>query len=211
MYKVFFNASCFTLCSKNENSFKSNKAQFIEIQDASVLFDCVADFESKNTARSFSFVSELVEKIWTDFVARFVVIDAAGGIVQNEKQDILVINRLGKWDLPKGKLEKNETAAEAAVREVQEECGLSELDLVKKVGSSWHMYRSPFHLFPDNLVLKETHWFAMKYRGGEKPTPQLEEEIIEARWLKQSEMDLFFENTYPSLIDLMQSFLSAEY
>lgn len=207
MYKVFFNASSFTLCSQNEISLKSNKDQFIEIQQASELEVCVAEFEKSDDAIELHFVCPNVEEVWREFMSHYLVIQAAGGVVENALGEILVIRRMGKWDLPKGKVEQNETVSEAAIREVEEECGISGVEISGLIGSSWHMYRSPYHAPGKNLVLKETCWFSMAYRGVKSPQPQIEEDIEEVRWMKRSDLDVFFNNTYPNLISLMSFYL----
>ena len=75
-----------------------------------------------------------LEKLKETFFKNFIIIEASGGIVQNEKKEILFINRLGKWDLPKGKIEPGEKEEESAVREVNEETGVKDLHLKKKIG-----------------------------------------------------------------------------
>ena len=107
------------------------------------------------------------------------------------------------WDLPKGKIEKNETPETAAVREVQEECGLNGLQVVRQLDSTYHIYRSPYLKHPNNLVLKETKWFLMNYAGEALPVPQQEENILAARWFAASELTRVMTKTYSSLRDFL--------
>lgn len=138
--------------------------------------------------------------LWEKFQSRFKLIEAAGGLVKNSDKEILFIHRLGKWDLPKGKLEKGENPQEAAVREVEEECGISNLKLEAEVEPTYHMY---FH--KEKWVLKKTYWFNMYYAGKEKLIPQLEEAIEKAEWVKQSNLEKQLENTYSSLKKMIEN------
>lgn len=127
------------------------------------------------------------------FAADFRIIHAAGGIVQNEKQEILMIFRLEKWDFPKGKVEEGEAYAEAAVREVQEETGLHDITLGEPLPSTFHTYE--LHGEP---ILKETHWYAMRAHS-QSLTPQTVEDITQAVWVPFNEVHRKLEQSYPSL------------
>jgi len=118
--------------------------------------------------------------------------------VLNDNNEFLAIYRLGKWDLPKGMIEKNESIQEAAVREVQEECGLSSLKIKYEMQPTYHIYE-----LRGKHILKCTYWFVMQYCGEELLVPQLEEDIEKAEWIKIHDMDMFINNTYKSIRDLL--------
>ena len=130
-------------------------------------------------------------------------IEAAGGLVINSKNEILLIKRLGFWDLPKGKLEENETVTEGAIREVSEECGISNLSIHKKLKPSYHVY---YH--KKNWILKKTYWFLMNHSSNEQLIPQIEENITEVKWVKQSEINNYEPNTYPAITKVLHQSLS---
>ncbi len=131
---------------------------------------------------------------------QLVYIKAAGGLIRNDAGEYLFIFRRGKWDLPKGKLEPEEKAEQAAVREVEEECGLK-ISLVKReLDSTYHIYEQD-----GELVLKRTCWYLMKSRGEQTLVPQLEEEITEARWFRTDELQQVRQNTYLSVLQVMQN------
>ena len=94
---------------------------------------------------------------------------------------MLFIFRNGVWDLPKGKVDKHETTHEAAIREVEEECGISHLQMVKKLPSTYHIYQSPYKKTMGKWILKETYWYEMKYVGHDEGIPQEEENITEIK------------------------------
>ncbi len=127
------------------------------------------------------------------------LVEAAGGIVENDKGEFLFIYRNNKWDLPKGKLEKGESVKEGAVREVEEECGITVSKAGKKLVKTYHTY-----LVKGELVLKKTHWYKMEYRGKEKLIPQIEEGITEVRWFNRDHLQAIKANTFPSIMDVLK-------
>lgn len=132
----------------------------------------------------------------------FKYIEAAGCLVFNEKNELLVIKRLGYNDLPKGKIEKNETPEYAAVREVEEECGISNLVFEQELEPSYHIYD-----LNDKIVLKKTFWYKMKYSGNEKLTAQESEDITDVFWAKNTDKNTILENTYSNLIYYFENYL----
>ena len=103
---------------------------------------------------------------------------AAGGIVENKDSKILFMYRRGKWDLPKGKWDDGETIEECAVREVEEETGLINLQRKNLIDKTIHNYSEN-----GKDVEKETYWYAMKVEGEQKLVAQSEEDIEEIRWV----------------------------
>ena len=130
-----------------------------------------------------------------------VKIAAAGGIVQNEEGKILFQLRRGKWDLPKGKLEEGETIEECAVREVEEETGLQNIELGELVGITSHQYTER-----GRDIDKETHWFAMKVSGAQQLIPQIEEDILELKWVAENELEFYLSNTYSNIITIIENY-----
>jgi mutator protein MutT len=139
-----------------------------------------------------------LEKLKKVFFKQFTTVTAAGGVVENEKGEILLIFRRGKWDLPKGKLDKGETIEQCAVREVEEETGLKDIKLNKLITVTYHTYDE----FGKH-ILKDSHWYSMKVNGQQTTTPQTEEQIEEIRWVKKKELKNYFENTFPSVKDVL--------
>ncbi len=140
---------------------------------------------------------------WELFKSAHTLIEAAGGVVLNAENDLLVIHRLGCWDLPKGKLEKGETPMFAALREVEEECGISGLEIVESLPDTFHTYE-----LKGKRILKRTFWFLMSYRGKQKLTPQTEENITEVLFMPKTDVEnLALPNTYASLKPLFNAYL----
>lgn len=153
-----------------------------------------------DTMENLTVISADPKKLIKKLQQQLVYIKAAGGLIRNDAGEYLFIFRRGKWDLPKGKLEPEEKAEQAAVREVEEECGLK-ISLVKReLDSTYHIYEQD-----GEFVLKRTCWYLMKSRGDQALVPQLEEEITEARWFKTDELQLIRQNTYLSVLQVMQN------
>jgi 8-oxo-dGTP pyrophosphatase MutT (NUDIX family) len=156
-----------------------------------------------NCSRMNIFSATSPSDSWKDFISCFKYLEAAGGVVYNSGNEILFIRRFDRWDLPKGKIEKNEKPEVAAIREVEEETGLNGPVILKALPETYHLY-------PDRdnkYILKKTFWFSMAYDGVEKLVPQLEEHITEARWIPKKELDKVIQDTYSSLRGLLQQLL----
>ena len=126
---------------------------------------------------------------------------AAGGIVENENKEILLIFRRGKWDLPKGKLDEGETIEECAVREVEEETGLRSIQQGELIEVTLHNY-----IEKGTEIEKETYWYAMKVEGEKKLVAQTEEDIEDIKWVKESELPEYLANTYNNIIDIIEKY-----
>lgn len=142
-----------------------------------------------------------LEALKKAFFKHFTFIEAAGGIVQNNHKELLFILRLGKWDLPKGKMEKKEVPEACAIREVTEETGIAGLTVKKKTGDTYHAYDEFGKHF-----LKQTHWFYMTCEGRQAPVAQAVEHITEVKWVKTMHIREPMANTYPSIRDILQVF-----
>lgn len=205
MYKVFFNDSIIHIVSGIDISSKNNINDNIILNSYDFVNQLISDIESGIKGNDFLLVDQEINQLWKQFRSYFNEIHAAGGLVQNNEGSFLFIKRLGVWDLPKGKIERKETPENAAIREVEEECGLKNLQIIKPLDSTFHIYRSPYLPFPKNLVLKETKWLLMKYPGDELPIPQTEENIDEVHWFSRSEIEIPLSNTYRSLQEFIEN------
>ena len=133
---------------------------------------------------------------------------AAGGIVMNPNQEILWIFRRGYWDLPKGKLDSNETIEACAIREVMEETGISHLILGKLILTTTHQYHDKYL---NKEVEKTTYWYSMTTDTLQDGTPQTEEDIEAIAWVKQSDMAPYLAKSYDTIKDVMEAFLTSKH
>lgn len=133
------------------------------------------------------------------FFKQFKLVQTGGGVVVNENGEVLLIFRRGKWDLPKGKLDKGETLEECAVREVEEETGLSGIQLGALVTITYHTYAE----FGKH-ILKESHWFNMSASNKHKLIPQTEEDITDIRWVGKDQLHEYMSNSFPTIITVLK-------
>ncbi len=137
-------------------------------------------------------------------LGKFKNIYAAGGIVQSSDDEIIMIHRLGKWDLPKGKIEAGEAIEIAAQREIEEEVGVSELETLSSLDNTYH-----FYFFKNEWIAKTTYWFHFLSKEKIGLVPQMEEDIEKAVWMKKSAVEEALLNTYPTIRNLILSFWNA--
>lgn len=144
------------------------------------------------------------EAIWERFKASYTFVQAAGGVVSDERGRLLAIRRLGVWDLPKGKVDAGEAIDEAAVREVREECGLQVLTIEAPLCHTWHTYerKGVNHL-------KRTDWFLMNASSAERLVPQEDEAIEQVTWLDAAGLARMRQDTYPSLLSVLDAWEQA--
>lgn len=146
----------------------------------------------------FQIVTTEPKRIYKRIKKSCQIIKAAGGLVKNEAGAYLCIFRHKKWDLPKGKVEKSEKVKAAAVREVEEECGVHIHKVGKKLESTYHTYVMDGH-----LVLKKTVWYAMKVKDIPKLVPQTAEGITRAEWIEPDKVRAKMANTFPLIREVL--------
>lgn len=152
-------------------------------------------------AKSIYVVCSDIDKAWKKFSDQFEFVQAAGGLVLNKKNEILFIYRHEKWDLPKGKVEEDEAIDAGALREVEEECSIGQLELLHQLETTWHTY-----IQKGEPMLKATAWYVMRYHGEGTPQPQLEEGITQTRWIGLDQLAIVRSNTYPSVLDVVEDY-----
>lgn len=163
----------------------------VSVQDMDLILDLI---NSKVPTNLFSlYVSAKdYEALKLFFKTKFKVVKAAGGLIR-KKDKFLMIYRMKKWDLPKGKKELGETYEETSLREVEEECSV-QVKLGKKICTTWHTYT-----MNKKSMLKKTRWYKMDLVDDSKSKPAIEEDIEELRWMTQKEVYHALENSYKSI------------
>lgn len=198
MYEVFWNDRKIVITTSENIQFIKAAIRFENINSPDEVKDWFLGF-TRSESVSAVLSHPIPEEFWKEmFVPAFNPMPAAGGIViRNDK--LLFILRNGKWDLPKGKIDQGESAEEAALREVAEECGIEGHRIIKKLPSTFHIYQSPYIDSFGQWILKETHWFEMNYTGTKNGSPQTIENISEIRWFARKELEEVLANTYENL------------
>jgi ADP-ribose pyrophosphatase YjhB (NUDIX family) len=163
----------------------------LEIHDMEVVLSLL-NSKVPTDLLSLQITTDKYADIKTYVKKQFKLVKAAGGLVR-KKEKLLMIYRLKKWDLPKGKKESGEQSTETAVREVGEECNIT-VKLKEKICTTWHTYT-----MNKNNMLKRTKWYAMTASDDSKMKPCLEEDIEDLRWMTQKEVYHALENSYKSI------------
>lgn len=149
-------------------------------------------------------VSNDIKFTFNNLFYNFHRIEAAGGVVMNGDK-VLMIKRFGFWDFPKGKREEGEEVDLCAIREVQEECGITDdLQIVKKLDSTYHVYE-----YKGVSILKKTHWFHMKTSFSKKLIPQIEEDITECSWIHIGKIESYLASAFPLIRSLSRDFINV--
>lgn len=187
-YKIFLNNQAIIL-TDNINENLTNIYAFSNVN----LNEIIHKLLKNHISEIYLYHHNLLE-LWQKFKQHFDVIEAAGGIVENNNNEYLFILRNNRWDLPKGKMEANETPEETAIREVKEECGIDNIKID-------HFLLDTYHLFTENKKkrLKITHWFKMELLKDGPISPQTEEGIEKVEWMDIKNNPFFLESSYENI------------
>ena len=142
--------------------------------------------------------TKIITDNWDKFCSQYIFVEAAGGLVYNSRSEMLMIFRNNKWDLPKGKLELAESIQECAIREVEEETGVSNLRIVNELQKTYHTYA-----INGKQMLKCTYWFEMHTDYNNQLVHQIAEGITKVEWVSKKGIAKKIENTYGSIKDLI--------
>lgn len=199
MHKIYFEKRCIIICPENDPALSDPNAIIFRPGDAFALHTLVGMVESSDTLHRICIPSDDTEAMYRRICAEFKEVNAGGGLVSNRRGDFLIISRNGLWDLPKGHQDPGEDIDVTALREVQEETGINELELRGLICVTDHCY------IRDGIWhLKHTWWYDMLYTDPTDLTPQREEDISKAAWVAKSSLPMFLQNTYPSIAEVFR-------
>jgi ADP-ribose pyrophosphatase YjhB (NUDIX family) len=199
MYKVFVNDKVIYFTNNVEKCGQLSKGLTLTFFSKKITSFLVEFIFNDDKVEHIIIAVQDFETAFLDFQKYFEVIEAAGGIVCNAQSEKLFIYRLDKWDLPKGKVEKGENIEEAALREIEEECGVNQLIINKPLKDTFHLYK-----FKEYIVFKRTYWFELSSNFSGELVPQLEEDITDVEWLTDAQIqEKVVDNTYASIRELL--------
>ena len=199
MYKVFFNDRIVLLTDDFIRNFQLRYGLFYKYRNVDDLKELIEFYWKLRRIDTLFIFHHDLDELRERFKSCFQVVEAAGGLVRNGEGKYLIMKRRGKWDLPKGKVNPQETIPHAAIREVTEECGLRVLEIITPLISTYHCY-----WFEEQSILKRTSWFEMLYSGREEPVPQWDEDITEIRWVRKEDLVDISRNTYMGIVDVLK-------
>lgn len=194
--KIYSPISCVTLI-KDKNSPCCSQKQVAKFVDY---------FRKEKISTEHILRSNDLKLLKSHFFSQYQEVAAAGGVVVNEKNEILLIYRRGFWDLPKGKIEKGESKRECAIREVEEECGVKGLKILDKLQLDYNRLHITYHtyIYKGKETIKPSYWYIMSTKK-QKLTPQTNEDIKEAKWVKIKDIPKYYPKSYPAIRDVLRS------
>ncbi|NOT52931.1 MAG: NUDIX domain-containing protein [Chitinophagaceae bacterium] len=200
--KIYFNDKPLFLCDSIDETIQPyvhhDDAIFIDELNTHTVKAMIHEMEQAAIHAGVFYHNDLAE-LKKALFKKFTLVQAGGGAVQNEKKELLLIFRRGKWDLPKGKLDSQEKLEDCAIREVEEETGLQNVQLVTPLTITYHTYHEGAR-----YILKESHWYMMKVNGEQKLVPQTDEGIDEIKWVKPADLEQYLNHSFPSVVDVLK-------
>jgi len=189
MYKIFVGDKPIILTTvvEKETDFKNYSLKKVKIKK-------VINKLKKKSISEVRLIHKNPDKLLKKFLKKLPNVVAGGGKVYNDKGEILFIYRNDKWDLPKGKAEKNETIEETSIREVEEETGAKGLKIVKPLDTTYHIFKRN-----GRYKIKVTYWFEMITSYNGRLYGQEEEGISKVKWLNKNQVDKALENSYANI------------
>ncbi len=203
-YEVYIDGKPLTIVEQLEARDSSEQVLIREVRNGTDINRALEQWKSQPRTAGLILHGADVDEVWDLFSGLYVFVQAAGGCVTDERKRLLMIHRLGVWDLPKGKVDKGEAVDAGALREVREECGLKKLELVKRLCETWHTYERN-----GRQHLKRTDWYLMRGSNAEQLIAQHEEDISEVRWMDAREVAAMKAATYPSLRQVITAWEEA--
>ena len=204
MYKVFFDQKQILLTEKKA-SLDSNESSYFLFHSDAELITILMRFVKQENSQVLNIYGASTDILFESMKSVLSFRDAAGGIVRNENNHILLIRRNNLWDLPKGHMEAGEQPQETAVRETMEETGVCGLFNMNYYANTYHLY-----FIDSELTLKRSRWYSMNASGVQHLQPQYNEGITETKWADPRDLPHLYKNTYLSIAELLTSFLTTE-
>lgn len=204
MYKVFINRNWLILTDLETAKGKAATRK-IRYQNPEQLAKWVQRLEGSKRRNRIVIYHYDPNEMWMHFTRMYTYVQAAGGLVRKPKKQFLMIFRNGRWDIPKGHMKKGERPEYAAIREVEEECGISGLWIKKPLDQTYHLYKRNGVTY-----IKKTFWFIMKTRHSGELIPQIEEGIEEVRWCDLKDLPMLLDNTFPLVEGLLKKALKIK-
>ncbi len=202
--KIYFNDKPLFLCDEVDKTLEPylhhDDTVFIDEFSVHAVKSMLHEMEQQKIHAGIYFhnnLSALKKAFWK----KFTIVQAAGGLVLNAEKEMLLIFRRGKWDLPKGKLDPGETLAQCALREVEEETNIKNIELKKELTATYHTYHEN-----GKFILKESYWYEMKTADKQTLIPQATEDILQAIWANDAKTNECLQNAFPSIVDVINHY-----
>lgn len=200
-YTIFYAYKVLHLVSLNELSEAALDHDLLLVEGPEEHFTRAKVLNFFETYNTITLAGESAEELFAQFTSEFLLVRAAGGVVTTPRNEALMIFRNGRWDLPKGHLEPEESLRTCAAREIEEETGVRPTALVRPLGHTWHIYN-----VYGRWELKQTFWYHFTCEEATKSAPQQEEGITRCEWCSVEEACRRAEQSFPTLRVVMRNF-----
>ena len=199
MHKIYFEKRAIIICTPDDQALSDPNVILFRLGESLDIHSLIDMVEYSDSLYRICIPTDDIEATYKKVCAEFLEVNAGGGLVSNRRGDFLLISRSGLWDLPKGHQDPGEDISVTALREVQEETGIDELELRDLICITDHCYKRNgiWHL-------KHTWWYDMLYTNPTDLTPQREEDIAKAAWVAKSSLPPYLLNTYPSILEVFR-------
>lgn len=199
MHKIYFEKRVIMICTPDNQILSDPNIIIFRLGESLDIHTLVDMVEYSDSLQRICIPTDDIDGTYHKVCSEFLEVNAGGGLVSNRRGDFLLISRNGLWDLPKGHQDPGEDISTTALREVQEETGIEELELRDLICITDHCYKRNgiWHL-------KHTWWYDMLYTNPTDLTPQREEDIAKAAWVAKSSLPPFLLSTYPSILEVFR-------
>lgn len=209
MYKIYYNKNPFFLLSPKKLSQIEHSETDLIINETELtsFINLFLELKSVDKITKIFILTLNSHNLFNRLLNETKLIKAGGGMVLNTHNQLLMMKRNNKWDMPKGKAEKGENIRQTAIREVEEECGITGLKIIKKLSLTYHIYFEK-----ERWILKKSSWYQMFTDDTTTPVPQLNENITEVVWLSKEEVEQRLPDAYSNIKDIVVKyyFLKSE-
>ena len=189
MYKVFVNDIPIILSTDKDMGEKYTSFPIKEVK-----FKRIIKKINKGKLLYVHLYHSKKEKLLKHLFKKLPVVTAAGGMVLNPQKEVLFIFRNGRWDLPKGKIEKNESLEEGAIREVEEETGVQNLKITRFLEKTYHVFQRK-----GKYKLKVTYWYEMETNYSGELVPEEKEGIMKVKWKNREKAQKALQKSYANI------------
>ena len=201
MYKVFFNQKPIVFTTDIIIPKKDSPLFYVKFTNKKFIIQVL----KSNKIKMLYLYHSKEEKLKHYFYSMFKIVEAAGGLVKNLKTNhFLFIFRNKKWDLPKGRINKNEEVKSAAIREVEEETGVNNLSIVEHLNTTYHIFKKN-----RKYRLKKTFWYLMETDFIDELTPEKKEGIEKAIWIDKNSIGTFKNEIYQNINLVITNYLDS--